>query len=976
MTTGRRFHSDTRVSQNFTKDGLVDLTGQSSRKWGRYVVKELVDNALEAAEQADHDEPAVSVSLDVEGRGEHQYVRRVSVADNGPGFDRETLEQIADVTEFGGTKQHYALPTRGTQGNALMTVLGIQHFADGGPLTITSRGRTYEFALDADTIDGVPNVMVREQTNNDDRAVADGGALGTEITVELGDAGRGWGKSAPIMRTLFGFAALNPHVDLTVSVGDSYVTESGGERDTSEHYTPTAPGGSVHWFDRSAFEERLKADMRAAPDLTVGEFVGEFDGLVSRQKRRDVVDRLDADRDATLPDAYGDDGVLLTEVDNLGSQERMRIENLEKVAELHTAMQAETRKKSANNLDSTLGRIGEALRDGTKAYLDHYETAGADLTELATDLEDNGESVDGWRDLTVYYRTSDAVETDEHRFPFVFELAAAPLPADANIQTVHKFGINRSVAYSSPRVAVEFTDGNQNDRSHRQISSAFDDENHDFVVVSNLICPNIPFKDKGKQSFPTELFEDAVSDVVGKTIRKYHRDLRPMLNRLEKDDNTVKKPKSIPTPPRAPKGYIKRTVYDLFDDVYERATDGGTYTVTKRQLFYEMRPAFQKRADREGYKYTHDSDPHDKSELELNDSYFTETLIPNYETDEAGERLCHREQRGFFVEPHSNREIELSTRKVNKYDPTDALGTEFDTILFVEKRGFYELIHKEHEITKRFDIGLIQAQGYSTIAARRLVEKIKQADPDVEFLTLTDLDIHGLGIAADADAPDEFSTTESFDAERIGVTVGDVDRFDLQTERAGYNRDEHSKLETHYQNGDIDQATYEFLKDDKRVEINAIPPAELGDYLEAKLGDQGIGKITPDPDDVDTPDVDSWDKTRDKAVREAIGEFVVEEIDDELVDALAAADDRVSPPDESDRPTVDDGEASIQQAVCEELDDRPPESWEDVNEDVVEERKEEIEEAQDEFAENVDDAVQELLDEHDVVDVSPPDIDG
>lgn len=950
MTSERRFHQDTRVSENFTKDGLETLTGQSSGDWGRYVVKELVDNALEAAEQADHDEPAVSVSLNVEGRGRGAYARRVTVADNGPGFDRETLEQIADVTEFGGTKRHYALPTRGTQGNALMTILGIQHLVDGGPLTITSRGRTYELPVDADTIDGGPNVMVREQTSNDDRAVADGGALGTEITVEFGDAGQESAKTEPIVRTLFGFAALNPHVNLTL-----FGTESGGERDTSEHYTPSAPGGAAHWFGRSAFEERLKADMRAAPELTVGEFVGEFDGLTSRQKRRAVTDQLGVDRDARLREAFGD-GSSLTDV----------------VGDLHTAMQAASRTKSADNLDSTLGRIGEALRDGTKAYLDHYEAAEADLTELATDLKDNGESVDGWRDLTVYYRTSDAVDAGGHRLPFVFELAAAPLPLDANIQTVHKFGINRSVAYSSPRMTVEFTDGNQNDRSHRQISSAFDDEDHDFVVVSNLICPNIPFKDKGKQSFPTEPFEDAVSDVVGKAIRKYQRDLRPMLNRLEKDAEPTG-PETIPKPPRAPKGYIKSTVFRLFDDVYQQATDGGTYTVTKRQLFYEMRPAFQKRADRDGYKYKNSATPHTPDPLELDDEYFTETLIPDYETDVAGERLCHREQRGFFVEPHSNREIELSTRKVNKYDPADALGTEFDTILFVEKRGFYELIHKEHQITKRFDIGLIQAQGYSTIAARKLVEKIKQAAPDVEFLTLTDLDIHGLGIAADADAPDEFSPSESFDAERIGVTVGDVDRFNLETERAGYNRDDHSKLETHHQNGDIDQPTYEFLKDDKRVEINAIPPAELGDYLETKLEERGVDKISPAPDDIDTPDVDTWERTRERAVRKAIGEFVTQQLDDDLPDALAEKDDRVSLPDEQERPDVDGDATSVCRAVRAELNNRPTESWPEVNERVLEDRREEAEQAQDEYADKVRDAVHDLLNEFDVVDVSPPD---
>jgi hypothetical protein len=118
--------------------------------------------------------------------------------------------------------------------------------------------------------------------------------------------------------------------------------------------------------------------MRAAPELTLGEFVGEFDGLTSRQKRRAVTDQLGVNCDAALRETFGD-GPSLTDV-----------------LEIYTAPCKPRRGvKSANNLDSTLGRIGKALRDGTKAYLDHYETAGADLTELAADLKDNGESVDG-----------------------------------------------------------------------------------------------------------------------------------------------------------------------------------------------------------------------------------------------------------------------------------------------------------------------------------------------------------------------------------------------------------------------------------------------------------------------------------------------------------------------------------------------------------------------------------------------------
>jgi hypothetical protein len=196
----------------------------------------------------------------------------------------------------------------------------------------------------------------------------------------------------------------------------------------------------------------------------------------------------------------------------------------------------------------------------------------------------------------VYYRTSDAVDAGDHRLPFVFELAAAPLSPDANIQTIHKFGINYSVAHSSPRMTVEFTDRDQTDRSHRQISSAFDDEDHDFVVVSNLICPNIPFKNKRRQSFPTEPFNDAVSGAVGKAIRKYQRGLRPMLNSLEEDDNDDTP--TLPEEKKSPQGFVKEAVFDLFESVYLEATNGGEYTIIMRQFLYKLRPASHSLAER------------------------------------------------------------------------------------------------------------------------------------------------------------------------------------------------------------------------------------------------------------------------------------------------------------------------------------------------------------------------------------------
>jgi len=73
---------------------------------------------------------------------------------------------------------------------------------------------------------------------------------------------------------------------------------------------------------------------------------------------------------------------------------------------------------------------------------------------------------------------------------------------------------------------------------------------------------------------------------------------------------------------------------------------------------------------------------------------------------------------------------------------------------------------------------------------------------------------------------------------------------------------------------------------------------------------------------------------------------------------------------------IDDDEASMCDAVRDQLADRPPESWEDVNQDIVEEREEEAEHAQDEFAGRVEDAVRNLIEQDGFVEVSPPSSDA
>src|SRR5436189_5004502 len=85
--------------------------------WPRVRVKELVDNPLEACQQAGV-VPAIDIRLGP---------RELTVTDNGPGISPEVVKRVLDFSSRTSDKAAYIIPTRGAQGNALKTVLAIPY---------------------------------------------------------------------------------------------------------------------------------------------------------------------------------------------------------------------------------------------------------------------------------------------------------------------------------------------------------------------------------------------------------------------------------------------------------------------------------------------------------------------------------------------------------------------------------------------------------------------------------------------------------------------------------------------------------------------------------------------------------------------------------------------------------------------------------------------------------------------------------
>jgi DNA topoisomerase VI subunit B len=98
-----------RLLEFFSEKELQLQIGFAKAEWPITLVKELIDNALDAAENAGIP-PQIDVTVESD---------RVIVRDNSPGLPVKTLKQSLNYLVRVSDKAHYMSPIRGQLGNAL-----------------------------------------------------------------------------------------------------------------------------------------------------------------------------------------------------------------------------------------------------------------------------------------------------------------------------------------------------------------------------------------------------------------------------------------------------------------------------------------------------------------------------------------------------------------------------------------------------------------------------------------------------------------------------------------------------------------------------------------------------------------------------------------------------------------------------------------------------------------------------------------
>ncbi|MCL0060658.1 ATP-binding protein [Dehalococcoidia bacterium] len=339
----RTMFETSRVLEYFTERELSYQTGHSRDAWPQVILKELMDNALDACENASVD-PEIKVELRDQGR-----FFSMAVEDNGPGIQPELITKILNFQTRTSDKEAYVSPTRGAQGNALKTVFAIPYVLSAstpkeGTCEIESQCIRHSIRVRLDVIKQEPRIE-HEQV-----AIVKNQGCRVSVWLDNTSIPDSFNKGQ-FLQMMEDYHLFNPHLslrfqftketlqavrssveadkhykmipaglsekvrealiagyeDIDKSIkGNSFVGEdSNGTAFVERDYKATNPGWhkwkpndftSPLWYSNEDLKKLILSHVALAQDggrdLTLREFVAQFRGLTSTAKQKVVISRL------------------------------------------------------------------------------------------------------------------------------------------------------------------------------------------------------------------------------------------------------------------------------------------------------------------------------------------------------------------------------------------------------------------------------------------------------------------------------------------------------------------------------------------------------------------------------------------------------------------------------------------------------------------------------------------------------------
>ena len=808
--------SEPQAAQYFYTDRLEKMTGRTSSDWHRVVVKELMDNALDAAESAGR-VPVVDVAMYV-----GPSLIRLSVQDNGVGIPADVVRRMLDFKVFASDKAVYRTPTRGQQGNALKTIVAMPHalgLVESPPqLSINALGLEHRIKAQLDGA-GHPDIDLQQELSKHP-----GASLGSAVEVLLPAETRAWTRGTAMLRVdvrdlLRGYHLFNPHARVTFSAFDLGIDrgefEGPMEKKIVETHLPTImeyrkfmPDDPlvVHWFDIQSFTRLIRAYVREGDDLPLGQFIKKFRGFSSRAKAASAREAVpDARKLSDLSDGA--------------------------VAGLFAAMWRAVKEPSHKVLGNPLGEehmVG-ALR---RIYGSDEDKRSWYSKPIKTTLNDAPALVEA-----VVLEVENDVE--------VFEAARGTIFSPNGDRLF--VGLNHSPTYEDPLGDVYITHPSDNVsvsgwgiRGFLRDAKVLGQVELSHVAAVHITAAAPATTDFGKTTL--NLDDDDLAEALATALWKVSKDIHKEARARERDAARAERDAERRVRQQLKPSLNKaEACYEVMWEAYVFSTGDEALPTMARDLYYSVR----NRIERFGY----DAD-------ELAYGYFANNILPDYRRDVRELPLVEYEPRGSLYEPHDGEEVHLGTRSVAEYNFPNFL---FDKILYIEKKGRVGIL-KAAAVDKRHDMALIGGQGYATEAVRKLFESAEKGD--YQLFVLHDADRNGYSIARTLREETRRMPGYSVEVIDIGLRLEDALAMDKRPETQTVDsrldakvEAELTDLEREYFVGEERKVTKNGKEKSqwvvKRIELNDLSSPQLVEYVERKLKENDArGKVIPPEDEM------------------------------------------------------------------------------------------------------------------------------
>ena len=273
---------------------LQNQTGHSVSDWPLVVIKECIDNSLDACEEA---EVAPDITVVVKPD-------TIIVQDNANGIPADTIESILDYTIRVSSREAYVSPTRGAQGNALKTILAMGYVLD-------RRRVAHRIEFKVDHVNNQPRIVHTTAVSSI--------KVGTKITIHWPPSKLLEWAADRFQQLVQAYVWFNPHLSVRgIWCGREFIAAKATNPDW-EKWRPRNPT-SAHWYDEPRLQRYLAAHVARDRDLgqrrTVREFIAEFCGLSSTAVQRKILNEVGCSHQS-LASFFGADRVNRTGVARL-----------------------------------------------------------------------------------------------------------------------------------------------------------------------------------------------------------------------------------------------------------------------------------------------------------------------------------------------------------------------------------------------------------------------------------------------------------------------------------------------------------------------------------------------------------------------------------------------------------------------------------------------------------------------------------